>query len=104
MALISYFGGKKQYPVSWPEVGIRVFCVFILFSILPLNCLWCGGFERLPLRYAVLWVKVNEGLSLSKRTLDVGTFYSIIMGAPLIFLLSLHESQSPYPGIDLGFA
>ena len=54
------------------------------------------------MRSAVLWVKVNEDLSLSKHTLDLGTFYSILMGAPLIFLLSLPESQSPYPGIDLG--
>lgn len=88
-----------------PPIDVKLelgFFMCILSSILLLNCLWYGGLEKLPLRSTGLWVKVNEDFSLSKHTLGSGTFWSVIMGALLLFLLNRHESQSPGPGIAQG--
>lgn len=62
----------------------------------------CGGFKKLSLGSAGLWVKVNEDLSLSKHTVGSRTFWSAIMGDPLTFRLSPLRSQSPCPGTTLG--
>lgn len=96
--LTSHFDGAQHTP-SGPQVGM---CVFPSSAILPLDCLWPGGFEKPPLRSSGLWVEVNEDPSLYKPTLGSGTFWGVMMGGPVIVLLDPHGSPGPCPGDSAG--